>query len=276
MFVHLSMRTNYLLLLCFLCFGSLTGQETRFTLYYEHDKYELTPEHMRFIDSLNGISEKELYDVHIKGYTNSIGSEAYNLELSRRRAENVKAKLRSFTIISTTGLGEINSEAADNRRVDILIHLKTDHVAVPGEIVEEPMEHLENTSPVMENITPNVGDKIVLEGILFYPDRDVIMDESKDALDDLLLFLRRNPGVRFRLIGHICCGSSDYPGRDLRNHRTGKYDLSEARARSLHNYLAKKGVDTRRMQYIGMAYRQPTGKGDEFDRRVEIEIISID
>lgn len=252
------------------------GQETQFTLYYAHDKYELTAEHMRFIDSLNAVPDKHLYDIHIKGYTNSIGTENYNLELSRKRAENVKAKLRAFTIISTTGLGEIDSEDANNRRVDVFMHLKTDHEAVPGEIVEEPMVYEERTPPVMEYVVPMVGDKITLEGILFYPDRDVIMDESKDALDDLLLFLKRNPRVRFRLIGHICCGSTDYPGRDLRNHRTGKYDLSEARARSLHNYLAKKGIDTKRMQYIGMAYRQPTGLGDEFDRRVEIEIISID
>jgi len=270
------MRTTYLLLLFCLCLSSLSAQETRYTLFYEHDKFELTEAHIQFLDSLNTTPDKELYDVHIKGYTNSIGSEAYNLELSRRRAENVKGQLRSFTIISTTGLGEINSEAADNRRVDILIHLKTEHVPVAGEIVEEPREYITHTPAVMEYVVPTVGDKIVLEGIRFYPDRDVIMDESKDALDDLLLFLKRNPGVRFKLIGHICCGSTDYPGRDLRNHRTGKYDLSESRARSLHNYLAKKGVNTKRMQYIGMAYRQPTGKGDEFDRRVEIEIISID
>lgn len=260
----------------FLGFGTLSAQETRYTLYYEHDKFELTPAHLQFLDSLNTTPNKELYDVHIKGYTNSIGSETYNLELSRRRAENVKAKLRRFTIIATTGLGELDSEDANHRRVDILIHLKKDHIPIAGEIIEEPMEYIPHTPNVMEYVVPMVGDKIVLEGIRFYPDRDVIMDESKDALDDLLLFLKRNPKVRFRLIGHICCGSPDYPGRDLRNHRTGKYDLSESRARSLHNYLSKKGVDTKRMQYIGMAYRQPTGKGDELDRRVEIEIISID
>lgn len=267
---------NCLLILISMTVGHCLGQQTQFTFYYAHDKYELTAEHMGFIDSLNTVPDKHLYDIHIKGYTNSIGSENYNLELSRKRAENVKAQLRAFTIISSTGFGEIDSQDANNRRVDVFMHLKSDHVHTPGEIVEEPMVYEERTPPVMEYVVPMVGDKITLEGILFYPDRDVIMDESKDALDDLLLFLKRNPRVRFRLIGHICCGSKDYPGRDLRNHRTGKYDLSQARARSLHNYLAKKGIDTKRMQYIGMAYRQPTGLGDEFDRRVEIEIISID
>lgn len=117
---------------------------------------------------------------------------------------------------------------------------------------------------------------MVLEGIRFYSDRDVIMDESKQALEELLAFLHENPTVRFKLIGHICCGDWENPGRDLKNIRTGKRNLSEARAQSLRNYLVKKGIDKHRIRYIGMAYRFPTGKGPQFDRRVEIEITSVD
>ena len=56
------------------------------------------------------------------------------------------------------------------------------------------------------------------------------------------------------------------------NLRTGKRNLSEARAQELHNYLVKKGIDKKRIRYHGMAFKQPTGLGDQFDRRVEIEI----
>jgi len=63
---------------------------------------------------------------------------------------------------------------------------------------------------------------------------------------------------------------------DLRNVRTGKNDLSEARAKSVYNYLQKHGISNKRMRYIGMAYRNPTGKGDSYDRRVEIEITEIE
>jgi outer membrane protein OmpA-like peptidoglycan-associated protein len=102
------------------------------------------------------------------------------------------------------------------------------------------------------------------------------MDESKEALEQLVDFLKRNPDVKFKLIGHICCGDPMKPGKDLKNVRTGKENLSEARAQAVHNYLAKQGIETKRMRYIGMAYRQSTGRGDKFDRRVEIEITSVD
>ncbi len=257
---------------------SLFSQSTekKFSLFYANDQYELTPEHFEFLDSILSIEKKELVDVHIKGYTNSIGGKAYNLELSRKRAENVKLLLREFTIISSQGYGELGSEAANNRRVDILVHNKTEHIPTIGEIVEAPRIEEKLTPSIATYITPKKGDKIILEGIRFYPDRDVIMDESKVALEQLLAFVKQNPKIRFRLIGHICCGDWNNPGLDVKNMRTGKNNLSEARAQAVHNYLVKKGIDNKRIRYIGMAYRHPTGKGDMYDRRVEIEITSVE
>ena len=255
----------------------MMSQDTdkKFSLFYANDKYELTEAHFELLDSLIKIEDKEPFDIHIKGYTNSVGGENYNLELSRKRAENVKAALREFTIISSNGYGELGSEEANNRRVDVFIHLKEDHIAQPGEIVEKPI--LQTTDePKLNLLKPTKGDKIILEGIQFYSDRDVIMDESKESLETLLSFLIENPSVRFKLIGHICCGDFNNPGKDLKNVRTGKNNLSEARAQAVHNYLVKNGIDKKRIRYIGMAYRFPTGKGDTFDRRVEIEITSVD
>ncbi|GAB5399177.1 MAG: OmpA family protein [Aureisphaera sp.] len=243
-------------------------------MYYANDQYELTSKHQALLDSLKKLPNKDSLDVHIKGYTNSIGGEDYNLELSRKRAENVKNELRAFTIISSQGYGELGSAASDNRRVDILVHFKKDHIPEVGEIVEEPIIEVEPTIIALSN--PKKGDKLILKGIRFYADRDVIMDESREALDDLVAFLKTNPNVKFKLIGHICCGDPMKPYKDVKNVRTGKSNLSEARAQALHNYLAKKGIDKRRMRYLGMAFMQPTGKGDEFDRRVEIEITSVD
>ena len=250
--------------------------EQKFSLFFENDAFLLTPEHHKMLDRIKNVQDKDALDVHIKGFTNNIGDEAYNLRLSEKRAENVKEQLREFTIISSMGYGEINSPAADNRRVDILVHLKVHHVAVDGEVVEPPRTKSAPQPTIANLIDPKKGDKITLQGIMFYPDRDVIMDESKEALEQLVDFLTRNPSVKFKLIGHICCGDPMKPDKDLKNVRTGKDDLSEARARALHNYLAKKGIKTRRMRYIGMAFRQSTGKGDQFDRRVEIEITSVD
>lgn len=249
--------------------------ERKFSLYYANDAYELTDEHHALLDSLRSIVNKVDFDVHIKGYTNSIGREAYNLELSKKRATGVKNELRDFTIISTKGFGELKDANANNRRVDVLIHLKTDHVAQEGEIVEIPISEKKEYQSITL-LEPKKGDKLVLQGIMFYPGRDIIRNESTQALEELLDFLKRNPKITFRLIGHVCCGDDENPGMDLRNTRTGKHNLSEARAQALHNYLARKGIDKKRMRYRGMAFRVPTGLGDAYDRRVEIEIISVD
>lgn len=271
------MRTSLFFILTSITLGCYAQDlERKFSLFYGNDLYELTAEHHRLLDSLKALDNKELYDIHIKGYTNNIGSKEYNQELSLKRAENVRNELREFTIISSMGYGELDSEAADNRRVDILIHLQEFHIPQADEIVMKPMPKMDSIPILAEIEQPKIGDRVILRGIQFYPDQDVIMNESRDALEELVNFLKKYPNVRFKLLGHICCGDTERPHIDLRNSRTGENNLSEARAKSVYNYLVKQGISKRRMRYIGMAYRNPTGKGNDYDRRVEIEITQVD
>lgn len=250
-------------------------REVQFNIYFAHDQYSLEPQERIRLDSLLALPDKERYDLHINGFTNDIGPAQYNLELSRKRAEHIKKLMRSFTIISSIGRGELGGEAASNRRVEIIFHPKSMHVALAGEIIEPP----HNSVPVIDLsqrfAMPKIGEKIALEGILFYPDQDVIMDESKGVLEQLVSLLNAHRGLKFKIMGHICCGDPDRPGMDVINTRTGQQDLSYARARSVYLYLLKKGIDRKRMRFMGMAYRFPTGLGDEYDRRVEIEITGI-
>lgn len=257
-----------------LCFGQ--DKEIQFNIYFEHDQYDLQPEQRTRLDSLLALPDKERYDVHINGFTNDIGSAQYNLELSRKRAEHVKKLMRAFTIISSIGKGELGGEAATNRRVEIIFHPKSMHVAKAGEIIEPPLFSAPIIDLSQRFAMPKIGEKIALDGILFYPDQDVIMDESKEVLEQLVSLLNAHRGLKFKIMGHICCGDPERPGMDVINTRTGKQDLSYARARSVYLYLLKKGIDRKRMRFMGMAYRFPTELGDEFDRRVEIEITGIE
>lgn len=249
--------------------------EIQFNIYFAHDQYSLEAEQRTRLDSLLALPDKERYDIHINGFTNDIGSAQYNLELSRKRAEHVKKLMRAFTIISSIGKGELGGEDAANRRVEIIFHPKSMHVAVAGEIIEPPLYNLPNIDLSQRFTMPKVGEKIALDGILFYPDQDVIMDQSKEVLEQLVSLLNAHRGLKFKIMGHICCGDPERPGMDVINTRTGQQDLSYARARSVYLYLLKKGIDRKRMRFMGMAYRFPTGQGDEFDRRVEIEITGI-
>ncbi len=249
--------------------------EIQFNIYFAHDQYSLEAEQRTLLDSLLALPDKERYDIHINGFTNDIGSAQYNLELSRKRAEHVKKLMRTFTIISSIGKGELGGEDAANRRVEIIFHPKSMHVAVAGEIIEPPLFSLPVVDLSQRFTMPKVGEKIALDGILFYPDQDVIMDQSKEVLEQLVSLLNAHRGLKFKIMGHICCGDPERPGMDVINTRTGQQDLSYARARSVYLYLLKKGIDRKRMRFMGMAYRFPTGQGDEFDRRVEIEITGI-
>jgi outer membrane protein OmpA-like peptidoglycan-associated protein len=82
---------------------------------------------LEFIDGYPG------RDIRIEGHTDSSGSDAFNLNLSQKRADAVKALLVDYGIAATRieaiGMGESlpiddnNSEAgkAKNRRVDVII-----------------------------------------------------------------------------------------------------------------------------------------------------------
>ena len=75
------------------------------------------------------------------------------------------------------------------------------------------------------------------------------------------------------ILGHICCNP---PGRDVKDFRTGEYNLSKARAKMIYDYLIFKGVHSSRLTYKGLMANYPLGKGEKADRRVELEITGID
>jgi outer membrane protein OmpA-like peptidoglycan-associated protein len=250
-------------------------KEIQFNIYFNHDQYTLEPQQRQRLNSLLALPNKDLYDLHINGFTNDIGSTKYNLELSRKRAEYVKGLMRTYTIVSSIGQGELGGESSANRRVEIIFHPKSMHQALEGEIIEPPIIQHTNIDFTERFTMPIIGEKIALNGILFYPDQDVIKDQSKEVLEQLVSLLNLHRGLRFKIIGHICCGDPERPGMDVINTRTGKRDLSYARARSVYLYLLKKGIDRKRMRFMGMAYKFPKSMGDEFDRRVEIEITGV-
>jgi len=91
---------------------------------------------------------------------------------------------------------------------------------------------------------------------------------------ELFLFLSDNSKKRIKILGHVCCSEYNNPSIDGVNSRTGKRNLSIARAKSVYLYLIKKGIHIKRLKVEGLASRFPLGKGDDLDRRVEIEILN--
>ena len=76
----------------------------------------------------------------------------------------------------------------------------------------------------------------------------------------------------FTIQGHVCCTKFS---RDAIDRKTKKRNLSLARAKYVYDYFAKKGVEKKRMKYVGMRRKFPLGDDPKFDRRVEILITYV-
>jgi outer membrane protein OmpA-like peptidoglycan-associated protein len=112
---------------------------------FEFDRAELRPEGREKLAKISGVlAITNGYRLKIEGHTDSVGSDAYNMELSRSRAESVRDYLLQQSIsretLSVEGLGEsrpiASNESASgreqNRRVEIVISEDPNSAAMLG------------------------------------------------------------------------------------------------------------------------------------------------
>jgi outer membrane protein OmpA-like peptidoglycan-associated protein len=110
-----------------------TKIETLTGTQFDFNKATLRPEGVAKVEHAVGVLQgNPSLHVVVEGYTDSIGSDAYNLKLSERRAETVRnlmvEKGISASRITTRGFGKANPVAdnktaagrAQNRRVEII------------------------------------------------------------------------------------------------------------------------------------------------------------
>jgi OOP family OmpA-OmpF porin len=110
------------------------------TALFDFDKAVLKPEGKKAIHDIDAdiqSSKAKVIDIKVVGYTDSIGSDAYNQQLSVRRANAVKEYMVSEGvdpgIIEVKGMGKADPVAsnktaagrAQNRRVEISVAVET-------------------------------------------------------------------------------------------------------------------------------------------------------
>lgn len=114
------------------------------------------------------------------------------------------------------------------------------------------------------------GERLIVElpgRILFDSGSYVLRSESKQDLTNVANVLLRYPDTRIMVMGH-----TDSVGNDQSNQR-----LSEARAKSVADFLIFEGVAPARINWIGYGETMPlasnsTQSGRQRNRRVELEI----
>ncbi|MFO7842911.1 MAG: OmpA family protein [Bacteroidales bacterium] len=115
----------------------------------------------------------------------------------------------------------------------------------------------------------DVGAKMVLKNIFFETNKATLKPESTDELERVATLLKDNPGIRLEISGH-----TDNVGSYRANQK-----LSEARAKSVVDYLIDQGVNKSRLEYKGYSFTQPvadnnTEEGRAQNRRVEFKVLS--
>lgn len=107
----------------------------------------------------------------------------------------------------------------------------------------------------------------VFDKFLFESGKSELPENNYPELDDLIVFLNKNPHLKIRITGH-----TDNIGNESDNKK-----LSYNRANAIKSYLIKKGINERSISIEGKGDSEPlisneTEEGRKINRRVEITL----
>ncbi len=276
-----------LILLTFNGVIAFSQKDLTHEVYFDTDKFVVpSTEENRLLLFISNISDIDIESIAIFGFCDDRGADTYNLKLSQQRADAIKAifannEISEDLISNVDGKGKILLKVVEekdllkirglNRKVEIIVKPKPPKpkkVEVADVTPEKPKEKTE-IDLINESA---VGDKIIFKNILFKTGYAMITPESKRVLENIAKALVERDDIYFTIQGHVCCTQFT---RDAVDRKTKKRNLSEARAKFVYDYFAKKGVDKKRMRHLGMRRKFPLGGDPKFDRRVEIVITYV-
>jgi outer membrane protein OmpA-like peptidoglycan-associated protein len=256
-------------ILFFFIFNWLSAQDKLSeSFYFEFDKFDLNQSQISRLNALSNIPISDFNTIQLYGYCDDRGNDDYNNRLSIKRVTTVQKILlangipqnkificegKGRVIIEKDSVKNLEKTRDKNRRVDLIF--------------------IKNISRSSFSTTSKVGDLIVLEKVVFDLGSSVLSLKAKKELDKIIPMLEKHKSLRFEIKGHVCCTSNKY--LDAIDNETDERNLSINRAKRVFSYLRTKGINPYRMTFKGYGNRFPLGKGDDFDRRVELQIIKL-
>jgi outer membrane protein OmpA-like peptidoglycan-associated protein len=262
------------LLICAIGFAQ---EEIVHSVYFEFDKFDINDKQAAdMVTFIKGTDSTRIESIQIYGYTDDVGKEDYNFNLSKKRAGTIQNKLlengiKNKIIVTIEGKGKVlidddivenlPEKRSKNRRVDLVINLRE----LPKLILPGYYNMLQKTHVV--------GDHIILDNILFEKGSSRLTAKAKEELDKIALLTVRYKNLQFEIQGHVCCTPPNQ--KEAIDKDTRKRKLSENRAMAVYKYLTFRRVPKNRMTYKGYGNTQPLGKDPQYDRRVELVITKI-
>ena len=121
----------------------------------------------------------------------------------------------------------------------------------------------------MTSVSSAKNKVLVMQNVFFETGSATILPGSDPELRKLISTMSKNPAMKIEVRGH-----TDNVGSDATNQQ-----LSEARAKSVYDFLTTNGVEPSRLTYHGFGEKQPVGdnasaEGRKQNRRTEFKITS--
>lgn len=292
------MKSYFVLL--FALFSMLAVAQQKFTVYFDSNKFELTPkENTKLATWISENRNNKIVAIH--GFTDEDGTNSFNDTLAQKRVNFIYNAVRTqvktredFKTISFGEAFEQSKNKAENRKVtlyyilekdipreDEILGIKKEPVAVePKKEIEYPEKMVfENPNGTtsefkldrkfMKEIEhAKAGEKLKIENLNFIINTFAVVNESRGKLFELLLVLQSNPNLKIEIHGHLCCMPVD------------RTDLSTQRAKAIYNFLVSRDIPKSRLSYKGFGSTAPIYSIPEKDekeraanRRVEILIV---
>jgi len=223
-------------------------------VHYETNSTKLSKGAMEQLDKAATLLRQHAgINLHIKGFSDAIGSEAYNLWLSAQRAASAESYLLDKGVdvsrLFVMGLGEVSPVAtnataegrAQNRRVEII---QADDEYIPVKYKD-----------------------VLLRGIQFELESSELSLLAKQSLMRVAEVLKVYPSIQVKVEGHTdTTGSMKY-----------NMQLSYKRALAVKTYLISHGIEASRVSIAGHGGDAPIAnnvvhEGRVMNRRVEIRL----
>jgi flagellar motor protein MotB len=138
-----------------------------------------------------------------------------------------------------------------------------------------PSEKVKNIEVRLKSV--RLGGSFELKNVYFEGGKATVIRQSYPALRELLAIMKDNPELEIEIQGHV-----NRPVKGGKKHTEEYYnELSIDRAKMVYDYLRKRGIDERRMQYKGFGYSQMiyphavTAEQMQKNRRVVIKITKL-